>query len=321
MGYEEVKDGGKRHTFTGGGQREPSTGKGRYDLLPPEGILRLAKHYENGARKYTKTVVWSIQECLEWLLSLAPNVEKIEICTPEGCAVVVMRDGSTPTTHSTPNDNVSAVDAGGRQIQSEAQSIRRSVEKIPLAGRAIDSPLASPGFEPQDFQSQPSASSTSCKAVSAPSVDVVSMRSKQFILTMTTQLDGSEASFAVGATTVLECLGMALRELRERLLISPFHQVAFSKADELGKVTVKIAGERNWEKGLLLSRFLDSTLRHLFQFMAGERSEDHLAAAAWNILGYITTESRIVLGVLPRSFYDVPWEPSDPDLRNEKEEA
>lgn len=68
--------------------------------------------------------------------------------------------------------------------------------------------------------------------------------------------------------------------------------------------------DRNWEKGLPLSRFLDSALRHLFSFMDGDRSEDHLAAVEWNVAGYIWTEREIVAGRLPQDLYDVPWPPS-----------
>lgn len=68
--------------------------------------------------------------------------------------------------------------------------------------------------------------------------------------------------------------------------------------------------DRNWEKGLPLSRFIDSAFRHLMQFMAGDRTEDHLAAILWNISGYIWTEKKIMEGVLPESLRDVPWPPS-----------
>ena len=64
---------------------------------------------------------------------------------------------------------------------------------------------------------------------------------------------------------------------------------------------------RNWEKGLPLSRFLDSAERHLNQFKAGDRTEDHLAAVLWNIAGYIETEQRIRDGKLPETLRDVPW--------------
>jgi hypothetical protein len=50
--FNHVKDSGKREEFSTGSRRDTRAGKGRYDLLPPEAIRRLAVHYENGARKY-----------------------------------------------------------------------------------------------------------------------------------------------------------------------------------------------------------------------------------------------------------------------------
>jgi hypothetical protein len=50
--FNEVKDSGIRQSFDSGAVRDIQSGKGRYDLLPTRAIRRLAKHYENGARKY-----------------------------------------------------------------------------------------------------------------------------------------------------------------------------------------------------------------------------------------------------------------------------
>lgn len=50
--YNEVKDSGQRTNFETGARRDLSSGKGRYDLIPFIILERLAKHYENGARKY-----------------------------------------------------------------------------------------------------------------------------------------------------------------------------------------------------------------------------------------------------------------------------
>lgn len=41
-------------------------------------------------------------------------------------------------------------------------------------------------------------------------------------------------------------------------------------------------GENNWTKGMPYSRFYESTYRHLVAWAAGDESEDHLAAVAWN---------------------------------------
>lgn len=43
-------------------------------------------------------------------------------------------------------------------------------------------------------------------------------------------------------------------------------------------------GERNVDKGIPLHSLLDSAARHLAKYINGENDEDHLRAAAWNLL-------------------------------------
>lgn len=47
-----TKDSGQRQEWDTGSQRDSREGKGRYDLLPPEAMRRLAQVYERGAAKY-----------------------------------------------------------------------------------------------------------------------------------------------------------------------------------------------------------------------------------------------------------------------------
>ena len=42
-------------------------------------------------------------------------------------------------------------------------------------------------------------------------------------------------------------------------------------------------GERNVDKGIPQHSFIDSGLRHLFKYLRGDRDENHLIAALWNI--------------------------------------
>ena len=49
----KLKDSGKRVTHANGAEKEPSNGRGRYDLIPTHFLRRLAIHYENGAKKYS----------------------------------------------------------------------------------------------------------------------------------------------------------------------------------------------------------------------------------------------------------------------------
>lgn len=52
-------------------------------------------------------------------------------------------------------------------------------------------------------------------------------------------------------------------------------------------------GERNWERGLPMHCFLDSAMRHIFKYMDGQVDEDHLAAAATNLLMALWTEAHL----------------------------
>jgi len=50
--FSGVKDSGKREEFPTGSVRDTREGKGRFDLLSPIFLQRLARHVENGAKKY-----------------------------------------------------------------------------------------------------------------------------------------------------------------------------------------------------------------------------------------------------------------------------
>ena len=51
-------------------------------------------------------------------------------------------------------------------------------------------------------------------------------------------------------------------------------------------------GDRNWEKGIPAHSFADSAMRHMFKYMDGQRDEDHLIAAIWNLCGLAWTEEK-----------------------------
>ena len=85
-------------------------------------------------------------------------------------------------------------------------------------------------------------------------------------------------------------------------LIPPYALKRLAKHYENG---AKKYGDRNWEKGQPLARYLDSAIRHVYAFLGGSREEDHLAAIAWNALAYIETEYRIQKGILPKELDDI----------------
>lgn len=47
-----IKDSGTRREFSTGSRRDAAEGKGRFDLLPVWAMLRLARHFEAGSKKY-----------------------------------------------------------------------------------------------------------------------------------------------------------------------------------------------------------------------------------------------------------------------------
>lgn len=72
-------------------------------------------------------------------------------------------------------------------------------------------------------------------------------------------------------------------------LLPPCALIRLSKHFEKGATD---HGERNWEKGIPMHSFLDSALRHLFKYLDGMDDEDHLCAAAWNIICAMWTEEK-----------------------------
>jgi hypothetical protein len=86
-------------------------------------------------------------------------------------------------------------------------------------------------------------------------------------------------------------------------LISPVFLRRLARHYENG---AKKYGDRNWEKGQPVSRYLDSAIRHLYCYLEGMRDEDHLAAAAWNAAAAIHTEEKVKAGQLPKELNDMP---------------
>ena len=58
-------------------------------------------------------------------------------------------------------------------------------------------------------------------------------------------------------------------------------------------------GERNWEKGIPVERYIDSAVRHYLKYLRGDKDERHDRALVWNICCLIWT---------------VDFKPSDNDL-------
>jgi hypothetical protein len=64
--------------------------------------------------------------------------------------------------------------------------------------------------------------------------------------------------------------------------------------------------ERNWEKGLPMHSMIDSAFRHLAKYVDGQNDEDHLCAAATNLLMAMWMEEK------RPDMQDIPTRPLDP---------
>lgn len=56
--------------------------------------------------------------------------------------------------------------------------------------------------------------------------------------------------------------------------------------------SLKVYEPRNWEKGLPMHSMIDSAFRHLAKYVDGQTDEDHLCAAATNLLMAMWTEEK-----------------------------
>jgi len=84
--------------------------------------------------------------------------------------------------------------------------------------------------------------------------------------------------YDTGAVRSADC------ELTRYDLISPIglQRVAEAYAEGAAKF-----GACNWENGMPVTDLLNHAIAHVYKFLAGDRAEDHLAHAAWNLLGAI----------------------------------
>lgn len=95
-----------------------------------------------------------------------------------------------------------------------------------------------------------------------------------------------------------------VRECKGRFDLLPAWAIeALAIHFELGS---KKYGDNNWLRGIPATRFLDSTLRHVFKFKARQTDENHLIAAVWNLLCLYETLERVRKGVLPPELDDLP---------------
>jgi hypothetical protein len=91
-------------------------------------------------------------------------------------------------------------------------------------------------------------------------------------------------------------------------LISPFFLQELAVVMEKG---CEKYSDRNWEKGMPLSRYIRSAYNHIIKELIGETDENHPAMAGFNIMAYLHTKRMIQEGVLPYELDDMPHYAAD----------
>ena len=92
-------------------------------------------------------------------------------------------------------------------------------------------------------------------------------------------------------------------------LISPFAIQRLCGVYERGAEKYE---DRNYERGMPLSQFIDSAMRHILQLLEGKTDEDHAGQALWNIASFIHIEELINRGILSADLNDLPsYMPAD----------
>ena len=86
-------------------------------------------------------------------------------------------------------------------------------------------------------------------------------------------------------------------------LVPPFATMFLARVYETGCLKY---GDRNFEKGIPIARYVDSAQRHLAKYQAGLRDEPHLSMAGWNITCALWTAAMVTLGLRPKELYDLP---------------
>jgi len=107
--------------------------------------------------------------------------------------------------------------------------------------------------------------------------------------------DEPNTSFSTGAVRTRQ-------EGRGRFDLIPYEaMLSLARRLEMGSA---IYGDRNWEKGMPLSRYLSSLRRHAMQINY-DPSEDHLGAVLFNAAAFIATAERVKAGILPKELDDI----------------
>ena len=91
-------------------------------------------------------------------------------------------------------------------------------------------------------------------------------------------MDDNKKHYDTGAVRSSDC------EDTRYDLISPIGLEALARTYAEG---AKKFGAFNWENGMPVNDLLNHAIAHIYKFLSGNRDEDHLGHATWNLLGAV----------------------------------
>ncbi len=286
-GFCILDDSGARITYGEGmAMREPSVGKGRYDLVSPFAMRRLAKHYENGARKYTRDIEVTRGDLLSVIKKeLETNTNAYDVVlinyTAKECVEAVMKNRSENEIWNMFFGREKMQENGTKNTPSGLRMQQGEDEKTKGAESEIEKTNVEQLSEKSDSKKIHINYYSGNKMKSVRFAAETLTMLKKHILTMTIRLGGREEYYVVDATTESECFANLLKLCRT--LFPTLKILQLKTLSEKDSYVMTLSGSRNWEKGIPFSRYIDSAKRHLDKYIMGMTDEDHLAAAAWNI--------------------------------------
>ena len=63
-------------------------------------------------------------------------------------------------------------------------------------------------------------------------------------------------------------------------------------AETYGEGALKY-GDHNWEKGINIKNLLQHSIAHIYQYLDGDASEDHMGHAAWGLFTVMHMEEKL----------------------------
>ncbi len=120
------------------------------------------------------------------------------------------------------------------------------------------------------------------KARQAAVISEIAAPRREYVAAGEKVVDGDKTRFGTGAVRSSDAEGTRYD------LISPIGLEAVARTCAEGAAKYSA---HNWERGMDVPDLLNHALRHIYQFLSGDRSEPHLPHAAWGLLAAIHSDT------------------------------